>query len=170
MGSFDHYIIRLQLFIFLNERTTYLEENLQFFKISNGSIFLFCPGGQNKVLKLTDRKMNRARFLKRFWKHLICGSNPYKFYIDVIIFDRVVAIFSFCLNLTPKRFFDPCDPPGGSGPKIFYPGISLGVTHHLSPKWTQNSILYLTVLIQIIGSAHVKALSLTSWRSLLNYI
>ena len=134
MGSFDQTVHKPPFFIFLNESTIYLKENELFIQNSNGCIFLFCPGCQNKLPKLRDRKMNRAQFLNLFWKALTWVSNPCKFYTDMIIFDLSVALFLFCLNLTPKMIFDPCDPPGESGSKIFYPDIPLVVTHHLSPK------------------------------------
>ena len=113
MGSFDHYVNERPFFVFLNESTICLEENMHFIQISNGCIFVFCPGCPKKFLKLADRKMSRAQILNLFLIKLTWVSNPCKFYTDMIIFDWAVAIFPYCLNLTPKMFFDPCDPPWG---------------------------------------------------------
>ena len=39
---------------------------MDFIQISNGSVFVFCLGCSNTIIKLTGREMNRAKFSKYY--------------------------------------------------------------------------------------------------------
>ena len=126
-------------------------------QISNGCIFIFSLGGQNKVLMMTDRKMNRSQFFNKFLKDLDWVSNLCKFHRNWTKIEGVIVIYPYGVKLTPKMIFAPCDPPGGPKSKIFCLVISLRVIDRLGPKLTQNSILHVTILIQFLKSPRVKS-------------
>ena len=134
MDSFDHCVNDSSFFIFLNESYIYLAENMHFIPISNGSVLRFSLGCPKQTKSAERSKMARATISKHFCIGLFIVSNPCKFHRDWIKIEGVMVIFPIWVILTPKIIFGPRGPPGGSGSKNFYPGISLGVTNLLGPK------------------------------------
>ena len=130
-----------------------------YLKFLTEAFLYFALGPQIRFISWQIDKGTKLNFKNDCWKTLYEWENHRKFYRDRIIFDWVMAIFPFCFILTPKRVFDSCAPPGGSGSKKNFLVISLCLTDHLRQKWTNKSILLVTVLIPFLESQHVKDLT-----------